>query len=136
MDRVFTILIVLAAAGVSWLLWCAAKCWLRRTIRVDQGMSNDDRPTLLYFSSSDCAPCRLQQSPMLASLRKTMGERVRFHEYDAVTHADLAKRYRVLTVPTTVVIRPGGSVLAVNYGVTQAAKLQRQLAQAMSESEA
>ena len=136
MDRVFTILIVLAAAGVSWLLWCAVKCWLRRTIRVDQEMLNDDLPTLLYFSSGDCAPCRLQQSPILASLRKTMEERVHFREYDAVSHPDLANRYRVLTVPTTVVIRPGGSVLAVNYGVTQAAKLQRQLVQAASETEA
>lgn len=135
MDRLLTILIVLATAGMLWVLWCAAKFWLRRTIRVDQGALNHDRPTLLYFSSPDCAPCHLRQSPILASLRKTMGERVHFREYDALTHPELADRYRVLTVPTTVVIRPGGSVLAVNYGVTQAAKLQRQLAQAGLESE-
>jgi thiol-disulfide isomerase/thioredoxin len=135
MDRLLTILVGLAVAGVVWLLWCVVKCWLRRTIRVEQGALNDGRPTLLYFSSSDCAPCRLRQGPILASLRKTMGERVHFREYDAVTYPELANRYRVLTVPTTVIIGPGGSVLAVNYGVTQAAKLQRQLAQAGLELE-
>jgi thiol-disulfide isomerase/thioredoxin len=135
MDRLLTILVSLAAVGVTWLLWCAAKRCLRRTIQVEQGALNDDRPTLLYFSSADCAPCRLRQGPILASLKQTIGERVHFREYDAVTYPELANRYRVLTVPTTVVIKPGGSVLAVNYGVTQAAKLQRQLAQAGLELE-
>jgi hypothetical protein len=40
----------------------------------------------------------------------------------------------VLTVPTTVVIAPNGEVVAVNYGVTQAKKLQRQLAAAAARN--
>jgi thioredoxin 1 len=110
-----------------WLAWQGAKLWLRRSIRVDRETLNDERPTLLYFSSSDCAPCILQQSPILASLREVLGDCVNFQEYDAVAHPDLARRYRVLTVPTTVVITPDGEVSAVNYGVTQADKLHRQL---------
>jgi thiol-disulfide isomerase/thioredoxin len=118
-----------------WLAWQGAKLWLRCSIRVDQETLNDDRPTLLYFSSPDCAPCILQQSPILASLREVLGDCVNFQEYDAVAHPDLARRYRVLTVPTTVVITPDGEVLAVNYGVTQAGKLQRQLETAADERE-
>ena len=127
MDRLVILAIAVAGMTALWLAWQGAKLWLRRSIRVDQETPNDDRPTLLYFSSPDCAPCILQQSPNLASLREALGDCVNFQEYDAVAHPDLARRYRVLTVPTTVVITPNGDVAAVNYGVTQADKLHRQL---------
>jgi thioredoxin 1 len=127
MDRLVILAIAVAGMAALWLSWQATKLWLRRSIRVDQETLNDDRPTLLYFSSPDCAPCILQQSPILASLRELLGDCVNFQEYDAVAHPDLARRYRVLTVPTTVVIASNGEVTAVNYGVTQADKLHRQL---------
>lgn len=127
MDRLVILAIAVAGMAALWLFWQATKLWLRRSIRVDQETLNDDRPTLLYFSSPDCAPCILQQSPILASLRELLGDCVNFQEYDAVAHPDLARRYRVLTVPTTVVIASNGEVTAVNYGVTQADKLHRQL---------
>jgi thiol-disulfide isomerase/thioredoxin len=135
MDRLIIILVALAGMGVVWLGWRGIKFWLRRSIRVDQEIQIDDRPTLIYFSSPDCVPCRLQQSPILASLRQTFGDCVHFQEYDAVAFPDLARRYRVLTVPTTVVIAPGGGVVAVNYGVAQAEALQRQLEEAAVERE-
>lgn len=130
MDRLLILLIALAGMASLWLAWRGVKVWLRRSIRVDREISQDNRPTLLYFHSKECAPCRLQQSPILASLQKTLGDGVHFRDYDALAHPDLARRYRVLTVPTTVVIAPDGEVLAVNYGVTQADKLRRQLKQA------
>jgi len=127
MDRLAILLGAVAGMGALWLVWRGVKSWLRYSIRVDQETLNDNKPTLLYFSSPDCAPCHLQQSPILASLRETLGDCINFQEYDAVAHPELARRYRVLTVPTTVVIAPNGAVLAVNYGVTQANKLQRQV---------
>lgn len=135
MDRLTILLVAIAGTGALWLVWRGIKLWLRHSIRVDQGTLNDDKPTLLYFSSPDCAPCHLQQSPILASLHETLGDCVSFQEYDAVAHPDLARRYRVLTVPTTVVVTPHGEVVAVNYGVTQAEKLQRQLEMAADERE-
>jgi len=135
MDRLVILLIAIAGAGALWLAWRRVKLWLRHSIHVDQETLNDDQPTLLYFSSPDCAPCHLQQSPILASLQESLGDCVSFQEYDAVAHPDLARRYRVLTVPTTVVIAPNGEVVAVNYGVTQAKKLQRQLEMAAEDRE-
>ena len=132
MDRWLTLAVALASAGLLWLAWRGIKHWLRNSIRVDMAGITDDRPALLYFYTDDCAPCRWQQSPILVSLREALGESVRFQEYDAVAHADLASRYRVLTVPTTVVVTPAGQVVAVNYGVTQAAKLKRQIAEAQA----
>lgn len=135
MDRLVIILVALAGMGAVWLGWRGIKFWLRRSIRVDQEIQDDDRPTLIYFSSPDCVPCRLQQSPIVASLRQTLGDCVHFQEYDALAFPEAARRYRVLTVPTTVVIAPGGEVVAVNYGVAQAEALQRQLEEAAAERE-
>ncbi len=135
MNRLLILLAALAVTGVLWLVWQGIKLWLRRSIHVDRVSLNDGRPTLLYFHSDDCAPCRLQQSPILASLQQRMGESVHFQACDAVAHPDVARRYRVLTVPTTVIIAPGGEVMAVNYGVTQADRLQRQLADAATKRE-
>jgi thioredoxin-like negative regulator of GroEL len=90
-------------------------------------MTNAQSPSLVYFSGAHCAPCRFQQRPIVDSLRQVMGSRIQFQEYDAVEHPDLAQRYKVLTVPTTVIIAPDGEVVAVNYGVTPADKLRRQL---------
>jgi thioredoxin 1 len=135
MGRLLILLVALAATGMLWIAWQGIKLWLRHNIHVDPGTLKDGRPTLLYFHSDECAPCRLQQSPIVASLRRTMGEGVRFQEWNAVAHPDIARRYRVLTVPTTVVIAPGGEVVAVNYGVTRADKLRRQLADAAAGRE-
>ena len=127
MDRLLILLAVLAGSGLFWLLWRGVKYWMRRSIQVDGSSFHSDRPTLLYFYTDDCAPCRLQQMPILASLQEMMGDGVRFQEYDALANPDVAGRYRVLTVPTTVVLAPDGAVVAVNYGVTQSGKLRRQL---------
>jgi len=135
MDRLLVLLVTLMGMGLLWLAWRGIKLGLRHSIRVDHLLLSEDRPTLLYFYSHDCAPCRLQQTPILNSLRQAVGDGIRFCEYDAVAHPDLARRYRVLTVPTTVVIAPGGEVVAVNYGVAQADKLQRQLAEARARRE-
>jgi thioredoxin 1 len=130
MDRLFVFFAVLIGLGLLWLAWRGANTWLRRSIQVDEGTLNSDRPALLYFSSPDCAPCRLLQAPILDSLRNTFGNCVHFQEYDAVAQPEFARRYRVLTVPTTVVIGSDGDVVAINYGVAQADKLHRQLLEA------
>ena len=130
MDRPLILLIALAGMGVLGLAWWGMKLGLRHSIQVDPETLEDERPALLYFSSVDCAPCRLQQAPILDGLRQALGNSVRFQEYDAVENPELASRYRVLTVPTTLVIAPGGQVVAVNHGLAQADKLGRQLAQA------
>ena len=88
MERLVILFIALAGLAALWLAWRGAKLWLRRSIRVDRETLYDDRPTLLYFHSDDCAPCRLQQSPILASLRQALGDCVRFQDYDALAHPE------------------------------------------------
>lgn len=130
MDRLLIVLAGVAAFAALWLAWLGVKGLLRRSVRGDRDARGDGRPALLYFSSAGCAPCRWQQAPIVDSLRRTLGDRVRFEEVDAVANPELARRYKVLTLPTTVVVAPNGEVVAINYGVAQAGRLSEQLARA------
>jgi thioredoxin 1 len=84
-------------------------------------------PTVLYFTSENCAPCRLQQEPALHALRERVGETFALETIDVAENVDVARRYRVLSAPTTVVIDPRGAVRAVNVGVASAERLAAQL---------
>jgi thioredoxin-like negative regulator of GroEL len=84
-------------------------------------------PYILYFTGEGCTVCRTHQEPALAKL----GE-VRVDKVDAIAERDLAERFQVYTLPTTVVMSAEGRPLHVNYGYAPANKLDRQLAEARS----
>jgi thioredoxin-like negative regulator of GroEL len=87
-------------------------------------------PYIIYFTGENCAMCRTHQEPALAKLGS-----VRVDKVDAVAERELADRFHVYTLPTTVVMSPDGRALHVNYGYAPAPKLERQLAEARSVSE-
>ena len=82
-------------------------------------------PYILYFTGDGCTVCRTHQEPALAKL-----ESVRVDRIDAVADRQLADRFQVYTLPTTVVMSSSGRALHVNYGYAPAPKLARQLAEA------
>ena len=88
---------------------------------------NGEGPYVLYFTGDSCTVCKTHQEPALARLGS-----VRIHKVDAVVERELADRFHVYTLPTTVVIAPDGQALHVNYGYASAPKLERQLAEARS----
>jgi thioredoxin-like negative regulator of GroEL len=69
--------------------------------------------------------CRTHQEPAIAKL----GE-VRVEKVDAIADRELADRFQVYTLPTTVVMSAEGRALHVNYGYAPANKLNRQLNEA------
>ena len=82
-------------------------------------------PYILYFTGEGCTVCRTHQEPALAKLGA-----VRVDKVDAVAERELADRFHVYTLPTTVVMSRDGAALHVNYGYAPAPKLERQLAEA------
>jgi thiol-disulfide isomerase/thioredoxin len=86
---------------------------------------NGEEPYILYFTGDSCTVCKTHQEPALARL----GD-VRIDKVDAVEERTLADRFRVYTLPTTVVMGADGSALHINYGYAPAPKLERQLAEA------
>ncbi|HEY6409714.1 MAG TPA: thioredoxin family protein, partial [Ktedonobacteraceae bacterium] len=67
------------------------------------------------------------QAPVLQKVIETYGEQVSVVEVDAPNQPELAQRYRVLTLPTTILLDAAGRAHAVNYGFANSKKLLAQV---------
>jgi thioredoxin-like negative regulator of GroEL len=98
----------------------------RHLRRATGGGVHGGAPTLLYFRSDRCAPC-VTQSRLLAQLPGQLTERLAIKQVDAGKEPEVASQYGVFTVPTTLLIDRDGVVRHINYGLTDAGKLTRQV---------
>jgi len=131
-ERVVILAIGIVAALVVYALW---RLWQRRRlsalrtvtapIHVTAGVAGG-KPTVLYFTTAECAQCRLQQTPILAQLQNKVD--VAVHKLDAIEQEALARIYGIMTVPTAVVLDPQLRPVAINHGVAPLGKLQGQVA--------
>jgi len=90
------------------------------------GALRPDMPTLVYFTTSTCVPCKTIQRPAIQQLSQQLGDRINVVEIDAVEKPEVATRWGVMSVPTTFVIDPRGAVKHVNHGVVRFEKLRQQ----------
>jgi thioredoxin-like negative regulator of GroEL len=121
-------LLALAVAGI--IVLAAAGLELFRSMRARRRAAGAtsvpaQEPYILYFTGDSCTVCRTHQEPALARLTG-----VRVDKVDAIAERELADRFQVYTLPTTVVMAADGTALHVNYGYAPANKLDRQLAEA------
>lgn len=118
--------IILAGAGTYRL----TERWLLRRAR---GQARDlpdlrpHQPALVYFTTPTCAPCKTVQWPAIQQVRGQLGERFQVVEIDAAAQPDLARRWGVLSVPTTFVLDAHGKARYVNNGIARADKLLKQI---------
>ncbi len=90
-------------------------------------------PAIIYFTTPDCIPCRVQQQPALQQLVEELGEdRVQIVKVDATVETETASRWGVMTAPTLFILDTNGQPRQVYYGVTDAEKLKQQLQTAQS----
>jgi hypothetical protein len=118
----------LAAAGTVVLAAASLELWRSRHARaraLGAPAATAAAPYILYFTGENCAICRTHQEPALSKL---VG--VRIDKVDAIAERELADRFHVYTLPTTVVMSPEGRSFHVNYGYAPTNKLERQLAEA------
>jgi len=121
--------VVLAAAGLETLRSRLARRAVAAGSSAGRLPMNGEEPYIIYFTGDSCTVCKTHQEPALSRL-----EGIRIDKVDAVAERVLADRFHVYTLPTTVVMAPGGRALHVNYGYAPAPKLERQLAEARSGS--
>ena len=114
--------VVLGAAGLELLRSRHARA---RALGLNGPAAGGIEPYILYFTGESCSVCRTHQEPALARLAG-----VRIDKVDAIAERELADRFHVYTLPTTVVMSAEGRSLNVNYGYAPATKLERQLADA------
>lgn len=124
-DRLLVLLIIAAVVAAIWALVRLRASWYRGRDAAD--LLEADRPLILAFSTPDCVPCRMAQKPALKQLQHRFPGRVDVRDVDATVQPELADRFGILTVPSTVVVAADGRVLAINYGLARTDKLARQL---------
>jgi hypothetical protein len=93
-------------------------------------------PTLHYFWSEGCAPCKVQEA-QIEEVRRTLaavGATVLIARHNALEETALVKEMRVVTVPTTVVIGGNGRIVAWNPGFTGSRVLLQQIQTLVSSS--
>lgn len=93
-----------------------------------------NKPTIVYFTTPECAPCKTVQRPALSKLLTLTDGSVEVIEIDATQRPDLAKKWGVMSVPTTFLLDARGDARYVNNGVTRVEKLMEQL-QTLSDFE-
>ena len=81
---------------------------------------------ILYFTGVACTICHVAQRPALARLVAGRAD-ITVREVDVADEPDLARRYRVMTLPTTIVFDAARRVAAVNAGFTTESVLGAQV---------
>jgi thiol-disulfide isomerase/thioredoxin len=122
------ILVIVAAALWLWLLARRA-----RAVRagaadlVEVYQASGAGALVLAFTTPDCAPCKTVQRPALEALQQRYPGQIIVGEVDALVEQPLARRFGILTVPSTVVIGPAGDVRAINNGTATVERLTAQI---------
>jgi thiol-disulfide isomerase/thioredoxin len=96
----------------------------------DLGGRLGERATLVQFSTPFCAPCRPTRD-MLTRVAGTV-EGVTHIEIDAAARLDLARRLRVTSTPTVLVLGPGGGIVSRASGQPRQADVMAALGTAIA----
>ena len=84
-------------------------------------------PGIVSFTTRSCVTCKAAQRPALSALEERLGADVQIVEVDAEERPELAREWRVLSVPTTFVLDRAGTPRQVNHGFASTQKLMSQL---------
>ena len=84
-------------------------------------------PSILYFTGETCTICHTAQKPALRSLASGIDGNLEIREVDIAVEPELARRYRVMSLPTTIVLDADGQVTEINVGFASSDTLRRQL---------
>jgi thioredoxin-like negative regulator of GroEL len=117
--------IALAAMALRW-----AQAQQRRHLVGRVVASEGGEPAILFFSGATCTVCHTAQRPALERLAPELDGRVTVREVDVADDPALARRFKVMSLPTTVVLDAEGRARAVNAGFAPAPLLRRQLVDA------
>ena len=88
---------------------------------------------ILAFSSDDCRQCHEMQIPALQRVLDARGSKVSVAEVDAPNSPELTQRYRILTLPSTVIMDAAGRAHAVNYGFANTQRLLDQVDEVLAQ---
>lgn len=134
LTRLFILaLVILLSAALLW----AGRIFVARQRRLalaaepliveDAQNPHSTKLRILAFGSATCSQCHTLQQPALRKLQEIRGTQIEVQEIDAPTSPELARRYHILTLPSTVLLNTDGEACAINYGFANIQKLQAQI---------
>lgn len=125
-----TLAVGIIAAGAA-LYWLSTRWMLSRATGHlgDLGLpaERSHKPMLVYFTTPTCAPCKTVQKPAIEQVQGMLAGGFEVVEIDATERPEVARRWGVVSVPTTFVLDMRGKARYVNNGVARAEKLFEQL---------
>ena len=124
-------IVALGLLAYQGLLWMQR----RRAAQGSKGGGCTDRPALLVFTSPTCAPCKLQQLPIVDRVLVDWHDKIDCNLVDVAERPEVATQYGVWSVPTTIVLDAQRQVIAINQGVVYEKKLREQLAKASANAQ-
>jgi thioredoxin-like negative regulator of GroEL len=125
------IVIALAVVAIGLIAYWSL-LWLQRR-RAAQGSKRGGRTgrsALLVFTSPTCAPCKLQQLPIVDRVLVDWRDKIDYELVDVAERPEITSQYGVWSVPTSIVLDAQRQVIAINQGVVFEKKLREQLAKA------
>lgn len=133
------VLVSLALLLIVWLGKRFVERQRQQALAAQPSVNMDDASSpsqvrILAFTSADCQQCHTLQAPALLRVQEARGEAVRVMEVDAPGSPELTERYRVLTLPTTVVLDAAGHAHAVNYGFANTSRLLEQVDEVLAQA--
>jgi thioredoxin-like negative regulator of GroEL len=125
------ILMAIAIAGLGVLAYyLILQAQRRRAARGSLKRAAAGRAALLVFTSPTCAPCKLQQLPIIDHLLLDWHDKIEVELIDVTEKPEAAARYGVWSLPTTIVLDAQQKVIAINQGVAHEHRLREQMARA------
>lgn len=75
----------------------------------DSVIASSDKPVLVDFWASWCGPCRAL-GPVVDEISREMADRLAVYKCNVDEEADLAARFRIVSIPTLILFKGGKPV--------------------------
>jgi thioredoxin 1 len=125
-ERILLVIVIVVIAWLAYQLFLQAQ--RRRAARGSRERADTGRSALLVFTSPTCAPCKLQQLPIIDRLLADWHDQIDVEIIDVTDRPDVAAQYGIWSLPTTIVLDAQRKVIAINQGVAHEHQLREQLA--------
>ena len=131
-ERILIAVVIVSLGVLAYQLFLQAQ--RRRAARRSLDRAATGRSAVLVFTSPTCAPCKLQQLPILDRVMVDWRDKIDVEFIDVTEQPEVATRYGVWSLPTTIVLDTQRQVIAINQGVAHEHKLREQIARAEGTS--
>jgi thiol-disulfide isomerase/thioredoxin len=130
-ERLLIAGLLIVAGTVLWIGYNRLSVrWLAHIAPTDPVLAElrEGIPTVLYFTTPFCVPCRTLQQPALRDLEAELGSAgIQVIEIDSAQQPEVADRWGVFSAPTTFILDRNRTPRQVNRGVASVETLKRQI---------